>query len=153
LIDAISSLHLSTQDGAFIFASNESSSNSTTACSTGVDSIKTLPSTSWLPESKPVEQENEYRLPMVTHLLSLPFNAFVKSSSSSSSNSSTSTPVDTNDQPSNRLPMVSELLSMPINAFRSPSSGNKSSPIPIEEKKETYEKNFFFFVFKRLNNN
>ncbi len=98
LWNTISSLHLSTQDGSFIFASNsnKSSSNSTIVCSTGVDSIKTLPSTSWLPESKPVEQENEYRLPMVTHLLSLPFNAFVKSSSPL--NPSTSTPVDTNDQ-------------------------------------------------------
>ncbi len=149
LVNAISSLHLSTQDGSFIFASNsnESSSNSTIVCSTGVDSIKKLPSTTWLSESKS-EQENEYRLPMVTHLLSLPFNAFVKSSSSSS-NTSTPISVDTSDQPSNRLPMVSQLLSMPIDAFRSPSSDNKSLPISIEEKKQTYGKNFF----KRLINN
>jgi hypothetical protein len=73
---------------------------------------------------------------MVTHLLSLPFNAFVKSSSSSS-NTSTPISVDTSDQPSNRLPMVSQLLSMPIDAFRSPSSDNKSLPISIEEKKQT----------------
>ena len=149
-IDAISSLHLSTQDGSFIFASNsnESSSNSTTVCSTGVDTIKTLPTTTWLPEAKP-EQENGYRLPMVTQLLSLPFNAFVKSSSSSlntSTPTATPTPVDTKDQPPNRLPAVSQLLSMPINAFRSPSSNEKSLPIPIEDKKETYDKISSLFI-------
>jgi hypothetical protein len=154
-IDAISSLHLSTQDGSFIFASNsnESSSTATTVCSTGVDSITTLPSTTWLSESK--SEENELRLPMVTHLLSLPFNAFVKLSSSSPSTTSTPTPaptpVDTSDQPPNRLPMVSELLSMPIDAFRSSSSSDKKSlPMPIEEKKQTYEK--LFFSKKLINN-
>ncbi len=136
-VDAISSLHLSTQDGSFIFASNsncDDSSSSTSVCSTGVDSIKTLPSTTWLSKSKPVEQETEYRLPMVTHLLSLPFNAYV----ASSSNRPTLPTIDTNDQPSNRLPMVSQLLSMPISAFKS-SSNNQSTPVKIEEKKETYE--------------
>jgi len=136
LIDVISSLHLSTQDGSFIFAStsNSDDSSSTCVCSTGVDSIKTLPSTIWLPESKPIKQENEYRLPMVTHLLSLPVNAYI----ASSSNRPTLSSFDTNDQPSNRLPMVSQLLSMPINAFKS-SSNNQSTPVEIEEKKETYE--------------
>jgi hypothetical protein len=137
LLDIISSLHLSTQDGSFIFASpsnSDDSSLSASVCPTGVDSIKTLPSTIWLSESKPVKQENEYRLPMVTHLLSLPVNAYI----ASSSNRPTLPSLDTNDQPSNRLPMVSQLLSMPINAFKS-SSNNQSTPVEIEEKKETYE--------------
>jgi hypothetical protein len=143
LIDLISSLHLSTQDGSFIFASNSNSNDSvssTCVCSTGVESIKTLPSTIWLSESNPVkeEKENEYRLPMVTHLLSLPFNAYV----ASSSNCSTLPSFNTNDQPSNRLPMVNQLLSMPINAFKSSSSSNNQSiPLQIEDKKETVNDN------------
>jgi hypothetical protein len=137
LLDAISSLHLSTQDGSFIVAStsNANQSSSSSFYSTGVDSIKTLPSTIWLPQTSSVKQEkeeqNQYRLPMVTHLLSLPTNAYVKSSSTS---------VDTNNQPSNRLPMVNELFSMPISAFKSSSSSStadKSPPVQIEEKKET----------------
>ncbi len=139
LLNVISSLHLSTQEGSFIFAStsNSNDSSSTSVCSTGVESIKTLPSTIWLPKSISVKQEkeeqNEYRLPMVTHLLSLPVNAYV----ASSSNRSILPSFDTNDQPSNRLPMVSQLLSMPINAFKS-SSNKESVPVELEEKKETY---------------
>jgi hypothetical protein len=142
LLNVISSLHLSTQEGSFIFAStsNSNDSSSTSVCSTGVESIKTLPSTIWLPKSTSVKQEkeeqNEYRLPMVTHLLSLPVNAYV----ASSSNRSILPSFDTNDQPSNRLPMVSQLLSMPINAFKS-SSNNKSVPVELEEKKETVNNN------------
>lgn len=150
LIDLISSLHLSTQVGSFIFASNTNAnllSSSTCVSSTGVETIKTLPSNIWLSESTSDKQENEYRLPMVTHLLSLPFNAYVASSSSSSTSNSSipSSTVDTNDQPSNRLPMVSQLFSMPINAFKSSSSSNnQSTPIQIEDKNETYE--YFDFI-------
>jgi len=141
LIDVISSLHLSTQDGSFIFASpsnsdDDSSSSSTTVCSTGVDSIKTLPSNVWLPQSIPLKKEkehqNEYRLPMVTHLLSLPINAYV----ASSSNHSTLPSVQIKDEPTNRLPMVSQLLSMPINAFKS-SSNIQSTHVNIQDNKET----------------
>jgi len=146
LIGVISSLHLSTQDGSFIFASTSisdgSSSSSTSVCSTGVDSIKTLPSTVWLPESIPVKQveehQNQYRLPMVTHLLSLPVNAYV----ASSSNCSTLPSFQTKDEPSNRLPIVNQLLSMPINAFKSSSNIepiNESTLIKIEDKKETVD--------------
>jgi len=145
LIDAISSLHLSTQDGSFIFAStsNCDNSSSTSVCSTGVDTIKTLPSNVWLSESMSVnqktEQENEYRLPMVTHLLSLPVNAYI----ASSSNHSTKPSLEKNAQPSYQLPIVNQLLSMPINAFKSSSSSsniqltNESIPIENEDKKET----------------
>jgi hypothetical protein len=148
LIDVISALHLSTQDGSFIFAStsnSEDDSSSTSVYSTGVDSIKTLPSNVWLPQSisiKKEEHENKYRLPMVTHLLSLPVNAYVASSSNHSPLPST----EIKDQPSNRLPMVSQLLSMPLNAFKSSSNIqpiNESTSVKIEEKKETYGEVFF----------
>jgi len=152
LIAAISSLHLSTQEGSFIFASSTSvcdNSSSTFVCSTGVDSIKTLPSTIWLPESistkQTEEEKNEYRLPMVTHLLSLPVNAYVANSSGPSALPSFETIVQTKDQSSYRLPMVSQLFAMPINAFKSSSSSSSSSviqptndflPVEIEDKKE-----------------
>jgi hypothetical protein len=141
LLDAISSLHLSTQEGSFIFASSSTSndSSSTSVCSTGIDSIKTLPSTIWLRESVPVkqtEQHIEHRLPMVNHLLSLPINAYV----ASSSNGSTLPSIETKDEPPNRLPMVSQLFSMPINAFKSSTNIqpiSESVPIVVEDKKET----------------
>ncbi|CAF1419289.1 unnamed protein product [Adineta steineri] len=153
LIDAISSLHLSTQDGSFLFASNSdnssSSSCSTSTCSTGVDSIKTLPSTIWLPESVP-EKPNDYRLPMVTHLLSLPVSAFV----ASSSNSSTLSSIKSKDEPSNRLPMVSQLLSMPLSAFKSSSSNDQlikeTLPTKIEDKKQIINNNNNNFSSKSI---
>ncbi|CAF4046367.1 unnamed protein product [Adineta steineri] len=152
LIDAISSLHLSTQDGSFLFASNSdnssSSSCSTSTCSTGVDSIKILPSTIWLPESVP-EKPNDYRLPMVTHLLSLPVSAFV----ASSSNSSTLSSIKSKDEPSNRLPMVSQLLSMPLSAFKSSSNDQsikETLPTKIEDKKQTINTNNNNFSSKSI---
>jgi hypothetical protein len=162
LIDLISSLHLSTQDGSFIFASKSNSndsSSSTCISSTGVETIKTLPSKFWLSQSNSTEQENQYRLPMVTQLLSLPANAYIASSKISINDQPsnhlpmvnqllsmpisafTSLPINTNEEPSNRLPMVSQLLSMPINAFTSSSSSNNQTiPIQTEEKKETVTK-------------
>jgi len=147
LVDGISSLHLSTQEGSFVFASNGSSS-STAVCSTGVDVIKTLPSTVWIRESIPIkqaeDQKNEYRLPMVTHLLSLPLNAYVASSSNRPLVPSSETAVETKVEPSNRLPMVSQLLSMPINAFKSSSNiqpTKDSASVVIEDKKETVNNN------------
>jgi hypothetical protein len=145
LLNAISSLHLSTQEGSFIFASNASSSSSSTSvCSTDVDAIKTLPSTVWLRESIPIkqaeEQKNEYRLPMVTHLLSLPVNAYLASSSNCSAVTPFEAAVQTEAEPSNRLPMVSQLLSMPINAFKSSASIQPTkniAPVEVEDKKET----------------
>ncbi|CAF1079045.1 unnamed protein product [Rotaria sordida] len=146
LLNAISSLHLSTQEGSFIFASDSASNSfsSTSVCSTGVDSIKTLPSTVWLPESNHVEQneeqKNKYRLPMVTHLFSLPVNAFVASSLNNSKLPSCETTVQPEDEPSNRLPMVSQLFSMPINAFKSSSNiqtMNESALVQINDTKKT----------------
>jgi hypothetical protein len=147
LLDGISSLHLSTQEGSFLFASNDTSSSSSSAsvCSTGIDSIKTLPSKVWLRETIPVkqteEQKNQYRLPMITQLLSLPVSAYVASSSANHALPSSETNIQTKDEPLNRLPMVSQLFSMPINAFKSSSgieSTKDSTPIKveIEEKKE-----------------
>ena len=145
LIDRISSLHLSTQDGSFVFAST-SNESSTIVYSTGVDSIKTLPSTTWLVD--PTIQQNQYRLPMVTQLLSLPVSAFVKSSSSSiPSNNSIVTSVTKEDEPSNRLPMVSQLMAMPISAFRS----SKQIPTSTSVTTDSQPENRFPMVTQMMN--
>ncbi|CAF3307416.1 unnamed protein product [Rotaria socialis] len=146
LLNAISSLHLSTQEGSFIFASNSVSDNfsSTSVCPTGVNSIKILPCTAWLPASVDMKQKedqtNQHRLPMVAHIFSLPANAFVASSSNCSILPSVETKVQTKDEPTNRLPMVSQLFSMPINAFRSSSSTiepmSESAIVQIDDTKK-----------------
>ncbi|CAF2584419.1 unnamed protein product [Rotaria sp. Silwood2] len=149
LVNEICSLHLSTQEGSFIFASNSlsDSSSSTSVSSTGIDLIKTLPSTVWLSESNHVkykeeeeEEKNEYRLPMVTHIFSLPINAFVASSSNNSKLPLFEKTVQPENESLNRLPIVSQLLSMPINAFKSSSniqSMNDSSLVKINDRKKT----------------
>ncbi|CAF1116825.1 unnamed protein product [Adineta ricciae] len=152
LVNLISSLQLSTQDGSFIFPSTTTATTTTTVianessstpiCSTGVDTIKTLPSNIWLPSiTIPIKEEepkNEYRLPMVSHLLSLPVSAYVASCSPNHSTVETKPA-----EPSHRLPMVSQLLSMLINAFKSSSSSstdtpqlNDVKPMEIEDKTE-----------------
>lgn len=149
-MNLISSLQLSTQDGSFLFPSTTTTtittaneSSSTPICSTGVDTIKTLPSNIWLPPvTVPVKQEepkNEYRLPMVSHLLSLPVSAYVAASSSLPNHSVETKPAE----PSHRLPMVSQLLSMPINAFKSSTSTdtpqlNNVKPMEVEDKRAKY---------------
>ena len=142
IVDAISSLHLSTQEGSFLFTSEPLSSPSTSVPATGVDSIKTLPSSLWLSRpSSAAEEKNEsnpYRLPMVTHLLSLPMSAYVASSSTSSPPTSASSDGQVKEEPSRRLPLVNELLSMPISAFRSTSAqqvSNDSPVVPSAEEK------------------
>jgi len=141
LLNTIASLHLSTREGDFALASVAPSDISayTSVCSTGVDSIKVWPSTVWLPDPSPnIEQEQEQntrRLPMVTHLFSLPINAYVASASSSTVPSPSPIIVQDEDQPSNRLPTVSQLLSMPINAFVSSSSA--PTPKVPESNKDT----------------
>lgn len=143
IVNAISSLHLSTQEGSFLFASKSISDNcsSTSVCSTGVDAIKTLPSTVWLSESKHIKLEEDekpqHRLPMVTHLLSLPVNAFIASSSNSSKLPTFEATVQTKNEPLNRLPMVSELLSMPINAFKSSSNTQSINDSPSVQVQDT----------------
>ncbi|CAF3585595.1 unnamed protein product [Rotaria sp. Silwood1] len=146
LINGISSLHLSTQEGSFIFASKSLSDNSssTKVCSTGVDSIKTLPTNVWLLESNHIkhkqEDKNKYRLPMVTHLFSLPVNAFIASSSNNYKLPLFETTVQQEDEPSNRIPIVSQLLSMPINAFKSSSNiqpMNESQYVKINDTNKT----------------
>jgi flagellar biosynthesis GTPase FlhF len=63
LLDAIASLQLSTQEGSFVFASasdEEDTPSYTSDCSTGFDSIKTLPANVWLsPSSFVNQQQNE----------------------------------------------------------------------------------------------
>jgi hypothetical protein len=141
LVDAISSLHLSTQDGSFIFASAMNPScvdvprSSTSPCPTGIDSIKTLPSTVWLSDRKPITTDNPpYRLPMVTELLSFPLSAYVSSPSGRSCQMQATPSPSTAEvklEPSNRLPLVSELLSMPIDTFRSSAKNRPSDGWPL----------------------
>ena len=153
LVDRISSLHLSTEEGSFIFASNSPSDvcTSTFVCSTGIDSIKGLPTSIWLPNSTDVKEKRQqekaqYRLPMVDHLLSLPVNAFVSSSSSCSTLKSSETTIENQDQTPNRLPMVNQLLSMPINAFKSSSNTktiDPSSSVKINDTQQRYDEEIF----------
>jgi len=142
LIGTITSLHLSTTEGDFALASVAPSDATTftSICSTGVDSIKVWPSTVWLPDPiSNVKQEEEQnttrRLPMITHLFSLPINAYIASSSSPTVQPPSLTPVENENQPSNRLPVVNQLLSMPINTFVSSSS--VPTPKTLENNKNT----------------
>lgn len=134
LLDVISSIHLSTADGSFLVPSTQDKSSSTTTLcpSTGIQTIKTLPSNVWLNE-KPTENDEDtsaLRLPLVSQLFSMSPSAFI----ASKSKSNVSTTVDSiqinqvNDQPNNRLPMITELLSMPIDAFK-PSKNTQSPDI------------------------
>ena len=128
LFEAISSLHLSTQDGAFFFA--PATTNTVVqgrSSSTGVDSIKTLPSNVWLAErkSRKGDEPQAARLPMVSHLLSLPVSAFL------SSNSTTTTTVETT-----RLPVIAEPLPTPVETI-------KSSPKSLLDGETVYSKEFW----------
>lgn len=110
LVDAIASLQLSTQEGSFVFASNSARDNiasMATVCSNGFNSIKTLPLTVWLPQSRPAKQQNEQRSSIFHHLLSLPISAFLASSSSVSFE---------------RASLFSDLLSVPVNTYLASSS-------------------------------
>ena len=86
------------------------------------------------------EQKSEYRLPMVSHLLSLPVDAFVAASQHCSTKPTLETAIEKEDQPSYRLPVVSELLSMPIDAFKSSSnthSVNELALVQVEPRIQT----------------
>lgn len=127
LFEAISSLHLSTQDGAFFFASTTTNNAAQGRSSfTGVDSIKTLPSNVWLAErkSRKGDEPQAARLPMVSHLLSLPVSAFL------SSNSTTTTTVET------RLPVAVEPLLTPVETI-------KSTPKSLLDGETVYSKEFW----------
>jgi len=138
LFNLISSIHLSTADGSFLVPSpqDDSSNRSTlTYPSTGIQTIKTLPSNIWLKEKALQNNDDDtsaLRLPLVSQLFSMSPKAFIASSSTITTDVS---PVNSmkvnemkNDQPTNRLPMVNELLSMPIDAFK-PSNKSQSSDI------------------------
>jgi hypothetical protein len=128
LVDTIASLQLSTQDGSFVFESSSSSNefpSLTSVRSTGFDSIKTLPFSVWLPQPSPVKQQNNQRLSMVTHILSLPINAYLASSSNNCKL------FKTPNQPIHRLPMVNHLFCMPISAFKSSSNTSLSAKIKL----------------------
>ena len=139
LINSINSLHLSTQDGSFLFASNTnensenlSVTNNQSINETGIQAIKTLPSTIWLSDQNLNKtNENPYRLPMVTHLLSLPLNSYL--SSSSTKNQS----IEFNDEPMHRLPMVTSLLSTPLDLFRVTNNSSQHSNISQTSQSNT----------------
>lgn len=138
LFNLISSIHLSTADGSFLVPSTHddlSNRSTLTYPSTGIQTIKTLPSNIWLkekPSQNPDEDTSALRLPLVSQLFSMSPKAFIASPSTMTTDVS---PVNSmkinemkNDQPTNRLPMVNELLSMPIDAFK-PSNKSQSSDI------------------------
>jgi len=118
IVDLISSLALTTQDGSFSFHSKFTDNSSTRVHSTGVDSIRTLPTTDWLSQTN----QNQHRLPMVSHLLSLPIDAFVQPKTA------------TNESKSLRLPVVDELLSKPIDAFVQSNSNSNSLRLPVVDQ-------------------
>ncbi len=127
LLDAIASLQLSTPEGSFVFSSDsdcDDTSSCASVCSVEFNSIKTLPSTVWLPESHLVEQQHGQRSSIADHLLSLPINAYLASSSK------------TQNQLIHRSPVVSDLLSMSVDAFKS--SSNTSASIEIKNDKNVY---------------
>ncbi|CAF4662568.1 unnamed protein product [Rotaria sp. Silwood1] len=126
LVDAIVSLQLSTQEGSFVFASTSISNNTppcTSVCSTGLNSIKTLPSSVWLSPSNSVKQKNEQHSFMLSHLLSLPITAYLASSFPLFE-----TTAKTQNRSLNHVPMVNHLLFMPIDTFKA------SSKIPLPTK-------------------
>ena len=129
LFEAISSLHLSTQDGSFFFAPpTTNNAVQGRSSSTGVDSIKTLPSNVWLAErkSRKVDEPRAARLPMVSHLLSLPVSAFLPSNSTTT----TTTKVET------RLPVIPEPLPTPVEAIQ-------STPKSLLDGETVYSKEFW----------
>jgi hypothetical protein len=128
LLDTIASLQLSTQDGSFVFASSstdDDSSSFTSVCSTDFNSIKALPSTIWLSQSRPMKQQNQQRSSIFSHLLSLPIDAYLPSSFTTIAK-----------KQNHRIPIVNHLLFMPIDAFKSKS--NSSSSIEIKNSKNLY---------------
>ena len=132
LLDAITSLQLSTQDGSFVFASTSISKDTsplTSVCSTDFNSIKTLPSSVWLPQSSSIKQQHKQRSSMFNHLLSLPINAYLASSFE--------TTAKTRNKSFNHIPMVNHLLFMPIEAFK-PSYNNNSMSIKTKNNRNLY---------------
>ncbi|CAF0902612.1 unnamed protein product [Rotaria sordida] len=127
VVDAIASLELSTQEGSFVFASTSVYDDAllcTYDCSTGLNSIKTLPSSVWLAQSNPVKQKNEQQSFIFSHLLSLPINAYLASSSPFFG-----TTAKTQNQSLNRIPMINPLLFMPIDTFKASSKISMSTTL------------------------
>jgi hypothetical protein len=115
---AIASLQLSTQDGAFVFASNsdddiDDSSSVSSDCLSEFNAIKTIPPCMWLSESHFLNQQNEQPSNIFGHLLSLPLNTYLASS----------TPIKTQNQSVRTASMLNQFLSMPIEIFKPSSSG------------------------------
>lgn len=131
LMDAIRSLQLSTQDGAFVFASSVDfeeieSTPPPSIYSTGLESIKNLPSSVWLSPSSSTKQQDRRQPSIFNHLLTLPIKAYLASSWPSTFQPSTKT----GNRITHHLSMTSHLLFMPLNAFKAPST----IPAPVEIK-------------------
>jgi hypothetical protein len=135
LLDAITSLQLSTQDGSFVFASISDCNDTPSypsVCSAGFHSIKALPLNVWLPQSTPVKQQHEQRPSIFYHLLELPIRTYLASSWPSVFN----TTATTQNQFFHHIPMVNHLLYMPIDSFMS--SSNTCTSIEINNNKNSY---------------
>jgi hypothetical protein len=137
LVHAIDSLQLSTQDGSFVFESNFDSNyipSNASVFSVEFNAIKTLPSSVWLPQSRPVKKQNEQQSSIFDHLLSLPMDAYLASSSPSFQ-----TTFKTHNQVFSHIPMANPLLFMSINSFK-PSS-NHFTFMEIKNNKNLYLEN------------
>ena len=144
LMDAIRSVQLSTQDGSFVFASSSgfdevSSTRSPSVYSTGLESIKNLPTSVWLSPSSSTKEQTRQGASIFNHLLVLPINAYLASSWPSTFQPSTKT----GNKMVHQLPMMSHLLFMPLNAFKSPltttttTTPTPTTPPPPVEMKNT----------------
>ncbi|CAF4158976.1 unnamed protein product [Rotaria socialis] len=76
----------SDQEGSFVFASASASDDTsyctnTKSCSTDFNAIKSLPPSVWLSETNRVEQKNQQQSFIFAHLLSLPIDAYLASTS------------------------------------------------------------------------
>ncbi|CAF4247949.1 unnamed protein product, partial [Rotaria sp. Silwood2] len=131
LVDAIVSLQLSTQEGSFVFAATSLSNDvspCTYVCSTGLNSIKALPSSVWLSQSNSVKQKNEQQSFIFSHLLSLPINTYLASSSPLFGATS-----KIQNRSSNRIHVANHLLFMPIDTFKA--SSKNLIPAKVQNNK------------------
>ncbi|CAF3061150.1 unnamed protein product [Rotaria socialis] len=136
LANAINSLQLSTQEGSFVFASASASDDTsyctnTKSCSTDFNAIKSLPPSVWLSETNRVEQKNQQQSFIFAHLLSLPIDAYLASTSPL-----LGTTVKTQYRSLCRIPMVNHLLFMPIDAFKVSSKNSMPNKIKMNNNAE-----------------
>ena len=139
LIDAVRALQLSTQDGSFVFASDcdyeeVSSSSPPTIYSTGLESIKNLPSSVWLSPTRSTKSQDRQQPSIFDHLFALPIKTFLASSWPSTFQ----TPAKSHTQTTHHTSIASHLLFMPLNAFKSPPPTTTSASVEIKNTKTSY---------------